>query len=218
MWHFSSALASVLLMFATYQPPNPPNIPPGGSSEILVKLAPQTDAGRKLTRAAEKGTEPSGEIADYVAALSRELSVPLEAKRLGSGGTMLLGVRVADLSEAVAKTLGRQASIASAHVTSGEAAAGPQIQVDFAPGSREAGIVAKAKDAAASTDPAVTDLTRRFQRASGVPLEPQIDAAGQFLLRIDLQKLTDQLVAGLKKRPEIEYAQPNYTYRLRRTR
>lgn len=191
--------------------PSPQRVAAG---EIIVKFRSESDVGGKVARAAVLGYAPTGDVAAYVTSIGRELGVPLDAKRLGSGGTVLVAIRTAELPETVARKVRSQDSVKSAQTVAAPSAADPaSVRVEFVPGSSQASALARIGQRDRDQHAKISTLTSPLARASGVALSGRLDPSGQLLLTPDLNEITTQLAIRLGKRPDVEYAQPNYVVR-----
>ncbi len=57
------------------------------------------------------------------------------------------------------------------------------------------------------------DLVDGLVRSAGLPLSSALSADYDLRLTLDLRALTLELIERLRKRPDVEYAQPNYVAR-----
>jgi hypothetical protein len=182
------------------------------AGEVIVKFSPTSGKGTAVARAAEKSETPGDEVAAEVAALAKELGVPIEAKRLGSGGTVLLSLRTTDLAEWLATRLRSQRIVKEARTAGKESTAGEgAVQVDLVSGSPEASKLAQATGAGRET--AATDVARKLEQSLGIALAGEVDASGKLVVSPELRRYTLEVIERLKKRSDVEYAQPNYTIR-----
>jgi hypothetical protein len=207
--------AYVVLALMSPSAPGPQDKPPARpfvAGEVIVKFSPTSGKGTAVARAAEKSETPGDEVAAEVAALAKELGVPIEAKRLGSGGTVLLSLRTTDLAEWLATRLRSQRLVKEARTAGKESTAGEwAVQVDLVSGSPEASKLAQATGAARET--AATDVARKLEQSLGVALAGEVDATGKLVVSPELRRYTLEIIERLKKRSDVEYAQPNYTIR-----
>ncbi len=174
--------------------------------ELIVKFVPETDGGFKVARAAAQGDKPTDEVSAFVAALGTEVGVPLEAKRLGSGGTVVVEIR--SLSEALAARLKRQSFVKSAQAMPATPNADAAVQVEFVSGSQEASTVSQG--GGLEQRGSIDALIAKLEGMVAMPLSGRVPQAGQLILKPELQKTTAQLVEWIRKRADVEYAQPNY--------
>jgi hypothetical protein len=215
-----STLALLLVLSAGFGQEVRQSAPPArrpAQAELLVQLRPDSDAGEQVARAAGSGAVPSAEVIEYVASVGRDLGIPLEAKRLASGGSVLVALQTDELSDRIAQRLSREPSIKTARslarIEGGDSGEPRVIHVELAPDSRDAELLAREVASGSGTPRA---LTEKLQRLSGVPVRAEARDGGQIQLTIDLPVLLSQLAANLLKRPEVKAAQPNATYRLPR--
>lgn len=201
--------ASVALGIATRQSTSPIN---RGAGEIILKFSAQSRAGIEVARAATDSDVPSAAIESHVSSLGRELGVPLEAKRLGSGGTVIVGLRSAEVPDAIAKRIRHERFVQSVRTVPKSQALDAMVEVQLASGSAEAtSLQQRGSDDERSE--AVRRVADKLERASGLPLKGVVDRSGRLVLSLELDAAIDRLVALLNKRADIEYAQPNYRAR-----
>lgn len=191
-------------------PPSQP-LQPFSPGEIIVAFKPDSDIAAKIAAAAARGEQPSAEINTYVDEVSKRLGLPLGAKVLGSGGTLVLTIRHEELPAVIATQLRRQAFVQVAEETPETPTAAAGIRVEFVAGSAEATRITSTRISPAD----IAELTKKLGELSGLPLDGVRTPSGALILRPSLRQLTLETVEQLLKQPNIRYAQPNYKQRLR---
>jgi hypothetical protein len=187
---------------------------PNAGAEIIVKFRSQTNAGEMTVRAAARGDGSSEELSRYVAAVGRELGVPLDVKRMGSGGTVRIALRNSELTGVLVSKLQQQRSVKSARrVTESDGSDIAAVRVEFVPGSAEATALANAPRSDSDRRAAADAMAVKLSRVAGLAMSGRIDQHGQLFVTPSLRELTTQIASRLAKRPDVEYAQPNVLMR-----
>jgi phosphohistidine swiveling domain-containing protein len=184
------------------------------AGDVIVKFAQGTDADQQVQRAAAHGDAPGNELSAHIAALGKELGVPLNAKRVGSGGTVLVAIVQADLPATIVEKLRERSSVRRATRVAAETPeTAPQIRIDFMPGSDEAAALGAIPADITARRATASRLAADLGRALGVPLDGEIDSERHLLVTVSLDRMAMQLASQLGKRPDVQYAQPNHTVR-----
>ena len=204
---------AIFPMAAQEKPPAPPFVP----GEVIVKFAPKSQ-GAELVSAASRGSDqPRAHLTSYVDCLGREVGIPIAVKQLGSGGMLIVAIQSADLAARLLDRLRANQNVQEARALPGKTPSPlvgqALVEVEFAEGSPEAEAVAKIASSGRETGPELSPITARLERESGVPSTVRVTRSRQLLLSVDLNALTLDLAARLRKRGEVEYAQPNYIRR-----
>jgi hypothetical protein len=183
------------------------------SGEVIIKFSGRGKAAELSARAVAEGNPSDEGLSSYIKSVSSEVGVPLEVKRFGSGGNVIVAVREPELVANLLKRLRDNPSIESAHVISQQRASVATVEVNFREGTPGADALARAADANAGSSDEVQAITEKLEQYCRVPLTARVGSPRQFLLTPDLQRLTLDLAARLSKRPDVEYAQPNFIRR-----
>jgi hypothetical protein len=181
--------------------------------EIIVKFSGKSKGAELSARALAEGNASDAELGSYIQSVSSEVGVPLEVKRFGSGGNVIVAVQQPELVANLLKRLRGNPSIEYAHVVSQENASVPTIEVTFKQDAPEAEALAHAAGAGPASSAEVQSITEKLEQYCRVALIARVGSPRQFLLTPDLQRLTLDLAARLSKRPDVEYAQPNFIRR-----
>jgi hypothetical protein len=208
---FAALMGACIALGAAGQQPAAPARP--GAGEIIVKFSPNSRADAEVVRAATESDVPSAAVESQVSSLGRELGVPLDAKRLGSGGTVIVALQDAELPEAIAKRIRQAKFVQNVRIAAKSEGVPTNIEVELASDSAEASTL-KQRTSDDEQSAAVKSIADKLERASGLPLKGVVDASGRLVLTIEVDAAIDQLVARLNKRPGIQYAQPNRSYRV----
>lgn len=205
-------LSRVLLVACTALADRPQEAVPSPNAparEILVTFLESSPAGLDLARADPTSETPSAAIVSHVDSLARDLRVPLAAKRISSGGTVVIAVTTADLLNAIVMRIRQEPFVKNAQSVADTATGGGRVQVELMPGSPEAVTLER------QTSDALKLVTDKLQRASGLALTGDFDASGRLVLKAELDAIVRQLLATLNKRAGIKHAQANFNYTVR---
>ncbi len=173
--------------------PGEPAIVPG---EVIVAFRKGTEPEGIAARAAAGDPAGRERLEAYLAATCREVGIPARMKRLASGGDVLLAIDFAELTARLVSRLRDDPRVARATPMPGEKRGPPgpvEVRVDFKDGSKE--------------------VTDRVARDLGVPLSSRVTAEQQFLVAVDAEAGTRELVERLRRRPDVAYVQPNFVVR-----
>ena len=181
------------------------------AGELIVGFAPGSPIGRALAGSSGK-LEGNAALAEGLAALSREVGVPLAARQLTSGGELLLAL---DRDSLVEECLGRLRG--NPNVERAERLAQPvtilpspreELRVGLRPGSEAARLAAAARQGG-EQPPALESLASLLLPAH--PAHPTARLAGEteIVLTLDLEALTLDLAARLEKRPDVRSVELN---------
>ncbi len=210
-------LASIAACFGLLLSVSPAQEKPAGQDfswgEIIVKFSAKSRGAGLSARALAEGHPSDAELSSYIRSVSSEVGVPLEVKRFGSGGNVIVAVRQPELVANLLKRLLDNPSVENAHVVSQQSASILTIDVTFKQDTPEAEALAQAAETNAGSSAQIQAMTEKLEQYCRVALTARVGSAHQFLLTPDLQRLTLDLAAQLSKRPDVEYAQPNFIRR-----
>lgn len=180
------------------------------SGEIIVKFSAKSRGAGLSARALAEGNPSSAELSSYIQSVSSEVGVPLEVKRFGSGGNVIVGVLQPELFASLLGRLRDNSSVENARVVSQQSASVPTIEVTFKQNAPEVEALARAAGTGAESSAEVQSITEKLEQYCRVALIARVGSPRQLLLTPDLQRLTRDLATRLSKRPDVEYAQPNF--------
>jgi len=187
--------------------------------DVIVRFRSGAPGAQAAARTAASGAGAEAALAATLRSLSDDLGVPLQFKRLGGGGDLLLAVDRARLEDRLLTSLREVGSLAGVEpVQDGLEPEAPRqgLRVRFARGSAEAAEVARAAARAGSPEPVgPLEALRRLQSHVGCPLVSRIEPSGELVVEPDLTALSRQLAERLSSRPDVEYAQLNYVAQIR---
>jgi hypothetical protein len=201
-------LAASCLGLAAAQANGPPSFVAG---DVIVKFTDASDAGQAVARAMRAG-EMLADVAPVAARLSAELGIPLVAARVTSGRELVLSVDRGEVAQTLTQRLGRDPSVRSVTPVDPPKTVLPALQIQLAvglaPDSEAQRRVQQAAQAGRETTAEIDALVARM--AGGVEPRPagRVTERGRLMLTIDVAALTRELVERLKRRQDVEYAQP----------
>ena len=134
-----------------------------------------------------------------LSALSREIGLPLELKRHGSAGELVLALKVETVAARLLEQLRKDTRLAQVTRVEGGSTK-PAEAIEFHCRAVEA------RDGD-------HELVDGLARSAGLPVTGAVGADKELHLTLDLRALTLELIERLRKRPDVEYAQPNYLAR-----
>jgi Fervidolysin N-terminal prodomain len=190
---------TVLLQIACLA--GPAQEPPSGRKarfvpgELIVKFKAGSEAARL---AADPGavTHARTTLGPYTDRLSREIGLPVEAKRTLSGGEVLLSIGLPSLTNRLLGEACREDGLKDVRVQEGSAKTAGQT-----PAAVRAHISGTGLDTQA--------LTKRLTERLGFQVQSR-SVDGVLLLFVDSEAVTLRALEAVKGRPDVEYAQLNY--------
>jgi hypothetical protein len=178
-----------------------------GGDQVIVKFAPQSEAGQILSRmdlAAIADPAEDPRLIEVARDFGARIGLPLRLKGLTSGRELLLAVDYRALASALADGLRRRGDITGVELmppASEERA--PRLEVEFAPGSAFAKMVASGPRIA---------LEPVFGQGE-VEVEVQRSDRDRAVLALDPDALMSALLARIEADPAVRYAQPDLRLR-----
>ena len=172
---------------------------PGSADQVIVKFAPESEAGQVLSRMDLAAvTDPAGDA--QLAAIARDLGerigMPLSLESLTSGRELLLALDREALLSTLAEHLRQRDDVARVEVESVEAL---RLVVTFEPDGTFADMVASGP--------------RLALGAGEIEAEVLSAERGRAVLALDSDALMSSLLARLEADPAVQYAQPNLRLR-----
>lgn len=164
--------------------------------ELIVKFKAGSE-GARLVAGPTTATDARGSLGPYTERLSREIGLPVEAKRALSGGEILLSLGLPSLTNRLLTEVKKEGALKEATLEEG--------------GARTGGLTfpaVRARQIATGTD--AKALTKRLTERLGFLVESRAADGEQILLFVDSEALTLRALEALKARPDVEYAQLNY--------
>lgn len=187
-----------------------PDVRPFVPGEVILRFKPNSEPAKMLGSSPPGSNQPAAAFVSYLRALSAEANISIRVKQLLSGGSLVLEIDKSALSDRSRDRLRAHPNVQQALATPPDPAA-PRpsriaFQVEFVEKSAEAAAVSKA-------GPQLQAVAESLSKQTGLPLTAELSPSRQLLLIIDLEALTLDLVARLRKLADVEYAQPNFIHR-----
>jgi len=177
--------------------------------EVIVRFRPESTMGRLAQRdstpaALTRSLQPS------VAALSRDLGVPLRIKGVTSGSELLFAVGLDQLTARLAARVktgpGVERAAEVAVSPPGPFGSTREVRVELREGSPQAQAAAAAASDAGKAAAVVESLRRGFEH----PVIGRVTPQREVFLAVDGRALTLQLIERLRSRHDVAHAEPNY--------
>jgi hypothetical protein len=211
----ASALLIALLIVAGAHGQQKSQLPPFVPGELIVKFSSGGKAKDILTRAAQTSPEKEPRLTSYLAALSREVSLPLQAKQVTAGGELVILIERRELVSRLSG-LARNSPHVLRACESATAQTGAlpaptsEVLVEFRADSPPAQVISRVLERGLGTHPDLEELTQDLERDFGHKLGARVEKPNQLILVIGVDRLTMDLAERLSRHPDVEYAQPNF--------
>jgi hypothetical protein len=178
-----------------------------GGDQVIVKFAPQSEAGQILSRMdltaiADPAEDPR--LIEVARDFGARIGFPLRLQSLTSGRELLLALDYQQLARALADGLRQRADVTGVELmppASEERT--PRLQVAFAPGSAFAEMVASGPRIA--LDP--------VSGQGEIEVEVRRSERDRAVLALDPDALMSALLARIEADPAVQYAQPDLRLR-----
>jgi hypothetical protein len=183
------------------------------ASEFIVKFKAGTAGDRVTAQAAQDQAAQAAFFADFAAALSGEIGVPIRIDTVTSGRELVLGVDVAKAADAAIAGLEQRPDVVRAMRVEGGGAPqvlprDPMLAVEFTADSAIGRRLTEDRPGTLQDDPDILDLSRDMADRTGLPLVLR-PAAPAIMFTLDMGRLTSELESRLKRRPDVAYVEPN---------
>lgn len=183
------------------------------AGDLIVKFTAVSAPGTLVTRATQGDQAAHRQLATLAARLSQELGVAVAAVRMTSGNELVLSVNRDQLEQSLRQVVTRDPAVRAATRIDPPKTVLPAAQLALALDLRrdsEAGrLVRRTARAGPQSSNEIEALVK--QLCAGAVPQPsgRVSNRGQLVLTIDIAALTLDLVEHLKRRPDVEYAQPS---------
>ncbi len=182
--------------------------------QVIIKFSEKSKGAVLSARALAEGNASDAKFSSYIQSVSREIGIPLEVKRFGSGGNVIVAVRQPELAADLLKRLRENDSVEDARIVPEQSTSVPSIEVDLKENSAGAKALAQAAKKGVEPSAEVQAIAEKLEQDSHVALTARVVSPRQLLLTPDLKRLTLDLAARLSKRADVKYAQPNFVRRV----
>ncbi len=184
------------------------------AGDLIVKFTAVSEPGTLVTRALQGGQAADRQLAALATRLSRELGVAVAAVRVTSGNELVLSINRDRLVQSLRQVVTRDPAVRAATRIDPPKTVLPAAQIALALDLRrdsEAGsLVRRTTQAGKQTSNEIEALVRKLSVGTRPQPSGRVSDRGQLILTIDIAALTLDLIERLKRRPDVEYAQPSH--------
>lgn len=168
------------------------------SGDLIVKFTAASEAGLLLAQAQHKTPLDDQLLMQLAVRLSTEMQVPLVPMYVTSGQELVLAIERTQVAQAIKQQLTRRPGIRRVKVATNAKSILPADKIGFIVECRAH---------------CLTQVPVPLRVGIYPPLSGQAAANGGMILTLDLMEITRAVVAQLKDRPDVLYAQPNQMLR-----
>ncbi len=183
------------------------------AGDLIVKFTAASESGTLVTRAMQGGLTADRQLAALAARLSRELGVAVAAVRVTSGNELVLSVDRNRLAQSLRQVVTRDPAVRAATRIDPPKTVLPAAQLalalDLRRDSEAGGLVHRTALAGKQTSTEIEALVKKLCAGAVPQPSGRVGNRGQLVLTIDIAALTLDLIERLKRRPDVEYAQPS---------
>jgi hypothetical protein len=183
------------------------------AGDLIVKYTAASEPGTLVTRATQGDQAADQQLAALAARLSQELGVTVAAVRVTSGNELVLSVDRDQLAQSLRQAVARDPAVRAATRIDPPKTVLPAAQLTLALDLRrdsEAGrLVRRTARAGQQTSNEIDALVKKLCVGAVPQPSGRVGNRNQLVLTIDIAALTLDLVERLKRRPDVEYAQPS---------
>ena len=183
------------------------------AGDLIVKFTAASEPGTLVTRAMQGDSTADQQLAALAARLSQELGVAVAAVRVTSGNELVLSVDRDRAVQSLSQVVKRDPAVRKATRIDSPKTVLPATQIALALDLRresDAGkLVRQTAQARRKTTKEIETLVKKLCVGADPQPSGHVSNRGQLVLTIDIAALTLDLVERLKRRPDVEYAQPS---------
>jgi carboxylesterase type B len=183
------------------------------AGDLIVKFTAASESGTLVTRVMQGDQTADRQLAALAARLSQELGVTVAAVRVTSGNELVLSVDRDRLAQSLKQVVTRDPAVRAATRIDPPKTVLPAAQLALALDLRrdsEAGrLVRRTARAGQQTSNEIEALVKKLCAGAVPQPSGRVGNRNQLVLTIDIAALTLDLVERLKRRPDVEYAQPS---------
>ncbi len=184
------------------------------AGDLIVKFTTVSEPGTLVTRALQGGQAADRQLAALAARLSRELGVAISAVRVTSGNELVLSVNRDRLTQSLKQVVTRDPAVRAVTRIDPPKTVLPASEIALAldlRGDSEAGsLVRRTTQAGKQASNEIETLVKKLSVGARPQPSGHVSNRGQLVLTIDITALTLDLIERLKRRPDVEYAQPSH--------
>jgi hypothetical protein len=183
------------------------------AGDLIVKFTTVSESGMLVARAMQGDQAADRQLAALATRLSQELGVALATVRVTSGNELVLSLDREQVMQSLRQVVTRDPAVRKATRIDSPKTVLPAAQIALALDLRrdsEAGkLVRQTAQAKRKTTKEVEVLVAKLCVGADPQPSGYVSNRGQLVLTIDIAALTLDLVERLKRRPDVEYAQPS---------
>jgi len=184
------------------------------AGDLIVKFTTASEPGTLVTRAMQGSQTADRQLAALAARLSQELGVAVSAVRVTSGNELVLSVDRDQLAQSLRRVVTRDPAVRAATRIDPPKTVLPAAQLalalDLRRDSEADRLVRRTARAGKQTSNEIEALVKKLCAGAVPQPSGRVSNRGQLVLTIDIAKLTLELIERLKRRPDVEYAQPSH--------
>jgi hypothetical protein len=181
------------------------------AGDLIVKFTAASEPGTLVTRALQGGQAADRQLAALAVRLSRELGVAISAVRVTSGNELVLSINRDQLAQSLRQVVTRDPAVRAATRIDSPKTVLPAAEIALALDLRrdsEAGNLVRRTGKQTSNE--IEALVKKLSVGADPQPSGHVSNRGQLVLTIDIAALTLDLIERLKRRPDVEYAQPSH--------
>jgi len=183
------------------------------AGDLIVKFTAASEPGTLVTRAMQGDQTADRQLAALAARLSQELGVAIAAVRVTSGNELVLGVDRDQLAQSLRQVVMRDLAVRAATRIDPPKTVLPAAEIALALDLRRDSEAGRQVHSSARAGRQASNEIEALVKKLCIGADPQpsgrVSKRGQLVLSIDIAALTLDLVERLKRRSDVEYAQPS---------
>ena len=184
------------------------------AGDLIVKFTAASEPGTLVTRALQGDQAADRQLAALAARLSQELGVAIAAVRVTSGNELVLSVDRDQLARSLRQVVTRDPAVRAATRIDPPKTVLPAAEIalalDLRRDSEADRQVRRSARAGKQTSKEIEALVKKLCVGADPQPSGGVSNRGQLVLTIDIAALTLDLIERLKRRPDVEYAQPSH--------
>ena len=184
------------------------------AGDLIVKFTAASEPGTLVTRATQGDQAAHRQLATLAARLSQELGVAIAAVRVTSGNELVLSVDRDRLAQSLRQVVTSDPAVHAVTRIDPPKTVLPAAQLalalDLRRDSEADRLVRRTARAGKQTSNEIEALVKKLCAGAVPQPSGRVSNRGQLVLTIDIAKLTLELIERLKRRPDVEYAQPSH--------
>lgn len=184
------------------------------AGDLIVKFTAASEPGTLVARVMQGDQAADQQLAALAARLSQELGVTVAPVRVTSGNELVLSVDRDRLAQSLRQVVTRDPAVRAATRIDPPKTVLPAAEIalalDLHHDSEAGRQVHRSARAGKQTSNEIEALVKKLCAGADPQPTGRVSNRGQLVLSIDIVTLTLDLVERLKRRPDVEYAQPSH--------